>query len=437
MSKIPVRERTAILQSLKAGVVPAIGLPHIQVGRKEEVEALVKDLQIVEEGSSTVRFIVGRFGSGKTFFLNLIRNVALQRKFIVLQADITTDRRLYGTGGEGRALYAELVRNLATRAKPEGGALNSCVERWIGEIDHEVKTGGGDAEDTRLQITKQLRGLQDLVAGFDFATVMTKYYDAYQSYNEDLQDKALRWFRGEYATKTEAREALGVRTIIDDSNGYDYLKLWAAFSRLAGYKGLLVNIDELVVLTHRLTNTIARNKNLEAILRIINDCLQGRAEGLCFLLAGTDECVEDKRRGLYSYEALQTRLAPNRFASEDRRDFSTPIIKLQNLSPEDCFVLLSNVRSVFAGGDPTKHLISDEGIISYLQDCQKRMGAAYFQTPRQTVRDFVNLLGILEQNTSTKWQELLRSKEFVSPANPQDIQVKSETSETDLSEFSL
>ncbi|WP_425619076.1 ATP-binding protein [Anatilimnocola sp. NA78] len=437
MHKIPVRERTAIIQSLKAGVVPAIGLPYIQVGRKEEVEALVKDLQIVEEGSSTVRFIVGRFGSGKTFFLNLIRNVALQRKFLVLQADITTDRRLYGTGGEGRALYAELMRNLATRAKPEGGALQSCVERWVGEIDHEVKSAGGNAEDTRGQITKRLRGLQDLVSGFDFATVMTKYYDGYHNHNDDLQDKALRWFRGEYGTKTEARDALGVRTIIDDSNSYDYLKLWAAFARLAGYKGLLVNIDELVVLSHRLTNTTARNKNFEAILKIINDCLQGRAEGLCFLFAGTDECIEDKRRGLYSYEALQTRLAPNRFASDDRRDYSTPVIKLQNLSPEDCYVLLSNVRAVFAGGDVAKQLIPDEGIVGYLQDCQQRMGAAYFQTPRDTVRDFVNLLGILEQNASTKWQDLLRSKEFVSLTDYSKEPNEKSAPGSDLSEFNL
>jgi hypothetical protein len=437
MSKIPVRERTAILQSLKAGVVPAIGLPHIQVGRKDEVEALVKDLQIVEEGSSTVRFIVGRFGSGKTFFLNLIRNVALQRKFLVLQADVTTDRRLYGTGGEGRALYAELMRNLATRSKPEGGALQSLVERWVGEIDHEVKTGGGKEEDTRTQITKRLRSLQDLVSGFDFATVMTKYYDGYQSHNDDLQDKALRWFRGEFGTKTEAREALGVRTIIDDSTFYEYLKLWAAFSRLAGYKGLLVNIDELVVLSHRLTNTTARNKNFEAILRIINDCLQGRAEGLCFLLAGTDECIEDKRRGLYSYEALQTRLAPNRFAADGRKDYSTPVITLQNLSPEDCFVLLSNVRNVFAAGDGTKHLVPDEGIVEYLRDCQERMGAAYFQTPRDTVRDFVNLLGILEQNPAAKWQDLLCSKDFVTAKSSTGDEAGSAAEFSGLSEFNL
>lgn len=437
MSKIPVRERTAILQSLKAGVVPAIGLPHIQVGRKDEVEALVKDLQIVESGSSTVRFIVGRFGSGKTFFLNLIRNVALQRKFVVLQADITTERRLYGTGGEGRSLYAELMRNLATRSKPEGGALQSFVERWVGEVDHEVKTGGGTDEDTRGQITKRLRGLQDLVAGFDFATVMTKYYEGYHSHNEDLQDKALRWFRGEFGTKTEAREALGVRTIIDDSNYYEYFKLWAAFARLAGYKGIVVNVDELVVLSHRLTNSTARNKNFEAILRIINDCLQGRAEGLCFLFAGTDECIEDKRRGLYSYEALQTRLAPNRFASEGRKDYSTPVITLQNLSPEDCYVLLANVRNVFAGGNSTNFLIPDEGIVAYLRDCQERMGAAYFQTPRDTVRDFVNLLGILEQNPSTKWQDLLRSKDFVPKPSSADDGNNTPTAESDLTEFKL
>ena len=135
---------------------------------------------------------------------------------------------------------------------------------------------------------------------------------------------------------------------------HDYLKLWAGFVRLAGYKGLVVNVDELVVLSHRLSNTIARNKNYEALLRIINDCLQGRAQGIAFVFAGTDECIEDRRRGLFSYEALATRLAPNRFAQDGRQDWSSPVIKLSSLSPEDCFVLLNNIRRVHAGADAAK-----------------------------------------------------------------------------------
>lgn len=131
--KITSRERNAIIQSLAAGVVPAIGLHHIQVGRRDEVGAIIKDLALVEQGSSTVRFIVGRFGSGKTFFLNLVRNVALKRKFVVIQADITTERRLHGSGGQARSLFSELMRNLSTQSRPEGGALPNLVERWIGD----------------------------------------------------------------------------------------------------------------------------------------------------------------------------------------------------------------------------------------------------------------------------------------------------------------
>lgn len=435
MTAIAPRERTTILQSLGAGVVPAVGLHHLQVGRKDEVEALIRDLQIVEDGGAAVRFIVGRYGSGKTFFLNLIRNVALQRKHVVLQADITTDRRLYATGGEARALYTELVRNLSTRARPEGNALPNLVEKWVGEVDHEIREAGGTDDDVRQSIIKRLKALQDLVSGFDFATVMTKYYEGYLTQNDDLQGRALRWFRGEFTTRTEAREALGVRTIIDDAQVYDYLKLWAGFVRLAGYKGLLVNIDELVVLSHRLSNTTSRNKNYEALLRIINDCLQGRAQGLAFIFAGTDECIEDRRRGLFSYEALATRLASNRFAVDGRQDWSSPIIKLQSLRPEDCFVLLAKLRHIHAGGDPAKYLISDEGITTYLRDCNERMGAAYFQTPRDTVKDFINLLNILDQDRSLSWQTLLSTKSFVS-ASAQDQET--EVAEDDnLSEFQL
>ncbi len=436
MSKILVRERTAILQSLGAGVVPGIGLHHIQVGRKEEVAALVNDLQVVEEGGAAIRFIVGRYGSGKTFFLNLIRNVAMQRKFVVVQADITTERRLYGTGGEARGLFGELMRNLATRSRPEGGALANLVERWVGELDHEVKSSGGTEDDVKKQLGQRLRSLQELVSGFDFAHVLTRYYEGYHAHNEEVQTAALRWLRAEFSTKTEAREALGVRTIIDDQAFYDYLKLIAAFVRLAGYKGLLINIDELVVLSHRLTNTIARTKNFEAILRIINDCLQGRAQGIAFLFAGTDECLEDRRRGLFSYEALATRLASSRFATDERRDMASPVIKLQNLTPEDCYVLLTNIRRVHAGGEDEQVLLPDEGIVEYLRDCSERMGAAYFQTPRDSVKDFVNLLNLLAQDKKLDWRQLLQAKDASFRSSPSKEQVAAANGER-LDEFVL
>ncbi|MDM4015115.1 ATP-binding protein [Roseiconus lacunae] len=437
---IPNRERSAVLQSLSAGVVPAIGLQHIQVGRLNEVDALVNDLKLVEEDGASVRFIVGRFGSGKTFFLNLIRNVAQKRKFVVAQADITTERRFHGSGGQARSLYTELMRNLSTRSKPEGNALQNVVERWVGEIDHSIRqSGSGNEDDVKREFVRVLRPLQDLVSGFDFVNVISKYYEGYISHNEEIQANALRWLRAEYTTKTEARQDLGVRSIIDDSGFYDYLKLFAGFVRLAGYAGLLVNVDELVVLSHRLSNTTARNNNYEALLRIINDCLQGRAEGLAFLFAGTDECLEDQRRGLYSYEALATRLAPNRFADEKQQDYSSPVIKLENLTPEDCLVLLLNIRRVHAGKNGEDHFISKDGLVAFLKNCQSRMGAAYFQTPRETIKDFVSLLNILEQDQSRSWKDHLQTlgKANESSAEGNKGGQQPASTDEDLTEFRL
>ena len=438
MSKVLPRERAAILQSLAAGVVPSIGLHHIQVGRLKEVDALIRDLKLVEQGGASVRFIVGRYGSGKTFFLNLIRNVAQKRKFVVAQADITTDRRFQGTGGQARSWYSELMRNLSTRARPDGNALQNVVERWIGNVDHEIRvSGGGTEDDVKREFNELLRPLQDLVSGFDFVNVVTQYYEGYLAHNEELQSSALRWLRAEYSTKTEARQDLGVRSIIDDAGFYDYLKLFAAFVLVAGYSGLLVNIDELVVLSHRLSNTSARNRNYEAILRIINDCLQGRVEGLAFVFAGTDECLEDPRRGLYSYEALATRLAPNRYADNGQQDYASPVIKLDNLSPEDCFVLLANIRNVHCGDEVAEQSIPDDGIVAYLQECNARMGAAYFQTPRDTVKDFVGLLNMLEQDSSRSWQDHLQRRSPASEQPQRDDKPSAASGSDDLSEFRL
>jgi hypothetical protein len=434
---ISARERNAIVQSLAAGVVPGIGLHNIQVGRNDEVQALVRDLENVAAEGAACRFIIGRFGSGKTFFLNLLRTVALQRKFVVATADITTERRLHGSSGQARSLYSELMKNVSTRSRPEGGALPNLVERWVGDVDHQVRSSGGGDDEVRRELHQRLKPLQDLVSGYDFATVIVKYFDGFLSHNELLQQSALRWLRGEFTTKTEAREHLGVRTIIDDDSFYDYLKLMAAFTKMAGYSGLLVNIDELVVLSHRLNNTIARNNNYEAILRIVNDCLQGRANGIGFLFAGTPECLEDRRRGIFSYEALATRLAANRFAAEGRRDLNAPVIHLESLTPEDCYVLLHNIRKVFEDPDQAAHLLPDEGIVQYLQVCQQRMGAAYFQTPRDTVKDFVGLLQVLKQNPDTSWQQLLSVKQAELFQAPSDPSVPSEPTDDDLTTFRL
>src|ERR1035438_7246234 len=407
MSEIKRRERDAVLQSLQAGLVPRLGLHLIQVGRKQEVAALLADLDRVEQGGAAFRIVVGRFGSGKSFFLNLVRNLGLQKRMVVVQADMSMERRLHASGGEARALYSELVRNLAIKSKPDGGALRNLCEGWISGLHHEITQAGGKDEDVKKRIFEDLKTLQDHVGGFEFTEVLAKYYEGYISGNDALQGAALRWLRAEYTTKTEARQDLGVRRIIDDENFYDSLKLLAAFSIKAGHAGLLVNIDEMVVLSHRMPSARSRQTNYESLLTILNDCLQGSVRGLGFMMAGTDECLEDKRRGLYSYEALRSRMAENRLAGDGVVDFSGPVVRLQNLAPEELLVLLRNVRNVHAYGDPTKYIVPDEALEAVLKKASETLGADYYKTPRDIVRSFVGLLNVLEQNPNHKWQDFL------------------------------
>ena len=428
-SPVKPRERDAILQSLRAGVVPRIGLRHLQVGRRDEVAAVLDDLGRIEQGGATVRFIIGKFGAGKSFFLNLARMVALERKFVVAQADITTDRRLHGSGGQARALYAELMQNLATRARPEGGALPNIVERWISDLDHEIRSSGGTDADVSRAIEARLKPLQELVSGYDFAIVVGKYLQGFLAHDEHAMAAALRWLRAEYRTKTEARQDLGVRSIIEDTQVYDYLKLFAAFVRLAGFAGLLVNVDEMGVLSHRLNNSQARNANYEAILRIVNDCLQGNVVGIGFLFGGTDSFLEDRRRGLASYEALATRLAANAFARDGMKDYSGPVIRLQNLSPEDLFVLLHNIRGVFALGDPSRYLVDEDAMKAFMNHCARTLGADFFLTPRDAVKAFVGLLSVLEQNPGADVHALLTSTKVERDVDPESLPVPADSDE--------
>ncbi len=408
------RDREAVVQSLRAGVVPRTGQHLIQVGRVKEITALIKDIELIADSGSAIRFIIGEYGSGKTFFLNLVRAISLEKRLVTAHADLNPDRRLHATKGQARSLYAEMMRNISTRSKPDGGALQSIVERFITEALKKSKTTGENPESV---IHEKLNVLFEMVGGYDFAHVIACYWKGYDTGNEQLKADAVRWLRAEFSTKTDARTALGVRTIIDDVSFYDHLKLLARFVRLAGFSGMLICLDELVNL-YKLSNVQARNSNYEQILRILNDSLQGTAVGLGFVMGGTPDFLMDTRRGLYSYPALQSRMAENTFAVGGLVDYSGPVIRLNNLSPEDFYILLSKIRHVFAYGKPDDYLVPDPALKAFMEHCSKKIGAAYFRTPRNNITSFVNFLSVLEQNKQTKWQDILGTVDVKPDINP-------------------
>ncbi|MFJ2032301.1 ATP-binding protein [Streptosporangium sp. NPDC087985] len=408
------RERDALLQSLCAGVVPRAGQRHVQVGREPEVTALVSDIDRIAGGGSAVRFVIGDFGAGKTSFLHLVRSIAVEKKLVTVHADLNPDRRLHSSGGQARSLYAELMRNLATRARPDGGALTSVVERFVSTALAEAQHSGTDPGHV---IRLRLAHLSEMTGGYDFAEVVGAYWRGQDSGDEQLKSAAVRWLRAEFSTKTEARSALGVRTIIDDSTFHDHLKLMSRFVRLDGYDGLLVCLDEMVNL-YKLASTQARNANYEQILRILNDTLQGSAAHLGFVFGGTPEFLADTRRGLYSYAALQSRLAENTFAAGGLVDYSGPVLRLAALTQEDLYVLLAKLRHVHAGGDPSRYLLGDEALPAFMQHCSGRIGEAYFRTPRTTIKAFRDLLAVLEQNPGVDWRQILPSVELAQEDNP-------------------
>jgi hypothetical protein len=384
-------------------VVPKAGQHLIQVGRARELDALIMDIERIGDGGSSFRLIIGEYGAGKTFFLNLVRAIALEKKLVTVNADLNPDRRLHASSGQARSLYAELTRNISTRVRPDGGALPGIVEKFIAEAKAEAKSKGTTPEDV---IRARLAQLTEMVNGYDFSDVIAAYCRAFDEGNEQIKLDAIRWMRGEFTAKTDARIALGVRTIIDDASVYDQLKLLGRFVRLAGYSGLLVCLDELVNL-YKLANTQARQSNYEQILRILNDSLQGSAEGVGFVLGGTPEFLLDTRRGLYSYPALQSRLGENNFATGDLVDLSGPIIRLTSLTPEDFYVLLQKIRHVYASGELDKYLVPDEAITAFMKHCSKKLGDSYFRTPRTTITAFIDLLAVLDQNPGTQWEDLI------------------------------
>ena len=416
--KVPRRISQTVLNSLKGGVVPRIGLPYITVGRKNEIEALLHDVEIISEGGASFRFIVGRYGSGKSFLLQTIRNFVMDRGFIVLDADLSPERRLQGTHGQGLATYRELMGNLSTKTKPEGGALSLVLDRWISAMQTEAmqETGltPGDpalAAATDKKIYAVTAEMSELVHGFEFGRLLSAYYRAYVSGDDEKRAKVLRWFRGEYALKREAKEALGVNIIITDDDWYDYLKLFAAFFRHAGYTGMMIMVDELVNI-YKIPNAITRQYNYEKLLTMYNDTLQGKAKYLGIIMGATPQTLEDRRRGIYSYEALRSRLAEGRFSKPGARDLLAPVIRLDPLTPEELLVLCEKLAEMHAGLYGYARTISTDELALFLKIEFGRIGADQNITPREVIRDFIELLDLLYQHPEMSVAALLESEEF-------------------------
>ena len=415
--KVPRRIATVLINSLKGGVVPRVGLPYITVGREAEISALLRDLDIVSEGGASFRFVVGRYGAGKSFLLQTIRNHAMGKGFVVADADLSPERRLQGGKGQGLATYRELVRNLATRTRPEGGALTLVLDRWISGVQAAVAADGtppsdpGFSAEVDRRIYAVTQDLHELVHGFDFARLLSAYYRAHVEGDDETKANVAKWFRGEYRTKTEAKQELGVNCIISDDDWYDYIKLLARFLVGAGYAGLVVLVDELVNL-YKIPHAIARQYNYEKILTMYNDALQGRAEHLGIIMSGTPQCIEDRRRGVYSYEALRSRITQGRFGREGKVDLLAPVIRLQPLTNEELLVLTEKLAAIHAGLYGYECPLTDQDLLAFMQLEMGRVGATSHVTPREIIRDFIELLDILWQDPGQRVDELLRSDEF-------------------------
>ena len=416
--KVPRRIAQAVLNSLKGGVVPRTGLPYITVGRKNEIEALLHDVDIISEGGASFRFIVGRYGAGKSFLIQAIRNYVMDKGFIVCDADLSPERRLQGTHGQGLATYRELISNLATKTKPEGGALTLVLDRWISSVQTEaLKETGLPAGDPALaaavdrKILDITSEISELVHGFEFAHLISLYYHAYLDGDDELKAQVVRWFRGEFSLKREAKEALGVNIIITDDDWYDYLKIFAVFFRLAGYAGMMIMIDELVNI-YKIPNSITRQYNYEKLLTMYNDALQGKARYLGVIMGATPQALEDRRRGIYSYEALRSRLAEGRFSRPGARDMLAPVIRLDPLTPEEMLVLTEKLADMHAGLYDYEQTLTTEDLSSFIKIEYERVGADQNITPREIIRDFIELLDLLYQDPGTSVTDLLKSDSF-------------------------
>lgn len=438
---IKPKERETIIQSLKSGVVPRAGLQHIQVGRSDELKSFINDINTIAEGGTSFRFVIGEYGSGKTFFMSLIRSIALEKGLVTMHADLSPTKRLHGSDGQPRMLLSEMVCNMATRTKPDGNALQNILERFISGAKEEASASGRDVYEV---ISEKLSELNDYTGGYNFISVIKKYLEGYETGNEQLMNNALKWLRAGYTTKTDSLRDLGIREFISDASFYNTLKLYSVLVRKAGYKGLMICMDEMVNL-YKIPNSVSRKANYEEILSMLNNTLQGTFSNIGFVMGGTPEFLTDNVRGLYSYEALKSRLCENSFSKQlGVTDYNSVVLRLSNLTKEELYLLLVNLRHVFAGGNEEKYLLPDEALLAFLHHCANKIGESYFRTPRTTIKSFLDLLSVLEQYPTYKWNDIIESVVVQRDVEPSQVETilqanstQSSSSDDEFSTFTL
>lgn len=416
--KIPKRISTSLLNSLSSGVTPRLGIEHIAVGRKREIETLLGDLEAGAQGGSVFRFIVGRYGSGKSFLLQIIRNYAIERGYIVADADLSPERKLIGGNNSGLSTYRELLRNMSSKVRPDGGALSALLDKWIDNTRINLIMDNVPDEEIPVKLEQRIlldiAASEELVHGFDFSKVLQAYWRGFYLGNDDLKNAAMKWLRGEYSTKADAFAELGVRAIITDDTWFDYIKLLSSFVSVVGYKGFVMLLDEGVNL-YKISNTVSRNNNYEKLLNMFNDAMQGKVRGLCAYMCGTPQFVEDMRRGLFSYEALRTRLAGSRFLKDGMQDMQGPLLYLEKLTHEELYILLQRVAEVHSIHYSYTKTISDEELLAFMQIVANRLGADELLTPREVLRDFVSILNYIHQNPGTSFISMLGDNILLTP----------------------
>ncbi len=441
--KISPRHSSAILQAFSNGITPRIGLEHVVVGRSAEVEAMLDDLDYrIAKGGASFRLVVGPYGSGKSFMLQVIRNYALQRNFVVADADLSAERRLTGTKGQGLGLYRELLKNMAIRTRPEGGAFAPLLEHWMNKVQEQVMQSANLLPDdpkfallVEQKVQETLRSISALSNSFDFARVLSLYWRAYQTGDDVKMERATRWLRGEYQLLNEVRTELQVNSMVTDKNWYNYLKLFASFFQLIGYKGLVIFFDEAVNL-YKISSSVSRNNNYEQLLTLYNDVNQGVAQNIGLIFSGTSQLVEDPKRGLYSYEALRSRLQESRFSQNGRRSFAGPIIRLDTLTNEELFVLLQKLRHIYALHYHYTTTIADTDIQQFMEIVTAQVGSAQQLTPREITRDLIAVMEMMRRDSTITFSDIIHNRDFVvshQQSNPDELTPQNEIVDDDSS----
>lgn len=398
-----------IIDSLRNGTVPAEGTENIAVGIDEELTEIQDQIERTREDKSAFKFIIGDYGSGKTFFSTSVREMAYDKKFVVSSVVISQETPLH----KFEELYRKIMEGMRTSENKKIPAFNFILEEWLLNIEDKVIEIEGldpyeDSKKFQIEMNKRINEELMIVGSIaaSFANAIRAFYKAKYEGDTVLAQGAVAWLKGDNV-RAELKSKLGVIGTITRENSFEFFRALLQMIKTAGYEGLMIILDE-VETVQKLVRKDMRSAAYENLRFFIDESDRNSFPSCFFLYTGTTDLMESEK-GFKSLEPLYQRIKVEREKGDKFKNLRQPVMFLDGLNRDRLYEVACRVRNIHGqvySWMPNDKL-TDDFIKRLINDMTLGFGGEINIGPRGFLRTLIDIL-----DKSQMYDDYIPSEQF-------------------------